>query len=146
MFEPAKIADYLIMESRDRGELLTNLKLQKLLYYAQAWFLANRDEPLFAENFQAWIHGPVLPSQYHRFKEYTWRPITEDIDAPELPEHVIEHLDEVLDVFGSESAIALEVMTHSEKPWQEARRGLAPDAPSCAIISQATMKAFYRSL
>lgn len=79
-----KIADYLLAECRERGELLTNLKLQKLLYYADAWNLALRDRPLFEEKFKAWVHGPVLTSQYHRFKDYRWKPISEEIEMPEL--------------------------------------------------------------
>ncbi len=146
MFEPGKIADYLLIASRERGEILTNLKLQKLLYYAQAWFLAKRGEPLFAEDFEAWIHGPVLTSQYARFKGNTWHPIEDDIEAPVLPGHVTTHLDEILDVFGVESAIALEAMTHAEEPWREARGKLAPDVPSTAIVKKETMERFYRSL
>ena len=146
MFEPGNIADYFLIASRDRGENLTNLKLQKLLYYAQAWFLVKRDKPLFEEDFQAWIHGPTLVSQYDRFKSNSWRPIAEDIEPPELPGHVTLHLDEILDVFGIESAIALEAMTHAEEPWREARGKTAPHEPSTAIIKKETITRFYRSL
>lgn len=67
---PNSVSDYLLVENRERGENLTNLKLQKLLYYAQAWHLALRNAPLFDEDFQAWVHGPVLPSQYLRFRSF----------------------------------------------------------------------------
>lgn len=144
---PGRVADYLVVESRERGELLTNLKLQKLLYYAQAWFLALHDEPLFQEDFQAWVHGPVLPSQYQRFKHNQWRPIMDDVMPPtEIEPRIEAHLDEILDVFGSEPATALEIMTHRERPWLEARGGIAPDEPSNAVVRKETMQDFYRSL
>ena len=143
---PKEVADFLLYESRERGEVLTNLKLQKLLYYAQAWFLALEGCELFSEDFQAWVHGPVLPSQYHRFKEYTWRPVTEETAPPNVNDAIGEFLNEIIDEFGSETAIALELMTHREKPWIEARDGLPPHAPSNNQISKATMAEFYSGL
>lgn len=144
---PDLVSNYLLAESRERGDVLTNLKLQKLLYYAQAWHLALKGEPIFAEEFRAWVHGPVLLSQYHRFRKYRWEPILEDIQRPDdLAASVRDHLDEVLDVFGSETATALELMTHREQPWQEARGDTPSDEPSNAIINKNIMKDFYRSL
>ncbi|HSW71974.1 MAG TPA: type II toxin-antitoxin system antitoxin SocA domain-containing protein [Chlamydiales bacterium] len=146
IISPKDVADFLISESRERGDIITNLKLQKLLYYAQAWHLALKDKPLFEEDFQAWIHGPVLPSQYKRFKASEWRPILEEINSPNLALPIKEHLKEVVDVFGIETATALELMTHNELPWQEARKGIPADQPCTASISKVTMKSFYNSL
>lgn len=143
---PFLIADYLLHECGQRGENLTNLKLQKLLYYADAWNLALRDEELFSEEFKAWVHGPVLQSQYHRFKDYKWKPITEAINRPDLSEDLTKHLDEIIDVFGCETAVSLELMTHRELPWIAARGDLPPTEPSTASISKETMKQFYRSM
>lgn len=143
---PDMVADYLLAASRERGEVLTNLKLQKLLYYAQAWHLAIEDKPLFGEDFEAWVHGPVLPSQYQRFKRFTWKPIMSPIEKPVLASSIERHLDEILAVFGTDSAIALERMTHSEAPWKEARGSLAEHESSCTKISKDRMKSFYRSL
>lgn len=142
----AAVADYLLVKARDRGEPLSNLKLQKLLYYAQAWHLALHDRALFSDDFQAWVHGPVLPSQYHRFKAAAWMPIAEPVAEPSLPRRVTAFLDEILDIFGTETAIALEMMTHRERPWIEARRGIPADQSSCAIISKVTMRDFYRAM
>jgi uncharacterized phage-associated protein len=147
LVNPKDVSDFLLVESRERGDVLTNLKLQKLIYYAQAWFLALRDKPLFQEDLQAWVHGPVLPTQYFRFRDRKWLPIVDDsIVRPGIPAEVYGHLIEIVDVFGSETAVALELMTHRELPWVEARAGLAPDAPSTAIINKETMKAFYKSM
>lgn len=145
---PPHVADFLLVESRERGDVLTNLKLQKLLYYAQAWHLALFDSPIFGEDFQAWVHGPVLPSQYRRFKDYEWRPILEKmIRRPVInPRRITKHLSEIVEVFGSETATALELMTHREKPWLTARKGLSPTAPSTALISKQSMKEYYRHM
>lgn len=63
-----------------------------------------------------------------------------------LSREIETHLEEIIDVFGSETAVALELMTHREPPWLEARAGLPTDAPSNAIISKLTMKAYFKSL
>ncbi|MEW4458993.1 type II toxin-antitoxin system antitoxin SocA domain-containing protein [Roseibium algicola] len=140
------LADYLICESRERGELLTPLKLQKLMYYADAWHLALYDEEITAEQFQAWVHGPVALSQYHRFKDYKWRAIDEEIECPTLSDEMTQHLDEVIDVFGSETAVSLEIMTHKERPWLEARGDIPEDEPCNNYISKEVTKEFYRSV
>jgi len=146
LVEPSVVSNYLLCECRERGEILTNLKLQKLLFYAQAWHLALKNTSLFEEDFQAWVHGPVLPSQYQRFKDFKWRAIDVEIDKPELPEDLRDFLDEIIDTFGTETAISLELMTHREKPWKEARGNLPPDEASNAIITKQIMTDFYKAL
>jgi len=144
--DSARLADFLVVESRERGDLLTPLKLQKLMFYADAWFLALYGEELTQERFQAWVHGPVALSQYHRFKDNQWRPILDEIQKPEFDERITKHLDEIIDVFGSETAPALELMTHGERPWIEARSGLPNDEPCNNFISKQTTKEYYASL
>lgn len=147
LISPSATADFLLSESRERGEILTNLKLQKLLYYAQAWYLALKDRPLFQEDMEAWVHGPVLPSQYHRFKEFQWKSITANITMPQIGDDgLVDHLLEIVDVFGTETAVALELMTHRERPWIEARGDIPMDTPSTAIIDKTVMRDYYRTL
>lgn len=146
LISPPTLSDFLLVESRERGDVLTNLKLQKLIYYAQAWHLAIKDAPLFEEDFEAWVHGPVLRSQYFRFRDFTWKPITTDVARPTVPGAIATHLDQVVDVFGCETAVALELMTHREGPWIDARGGVPMDSPSNAIITKSAMKEFYRAL
>lgn len=141
-----ELSDYLLCESRYRGEILTPLKLQKLCYYAQAWWLALHGEALISEDFQAWVHGPVLPSQYARFREYRWQPITEAVTRPDFDTAIRSHLDEIIEVFGVETAVALERMTHEEAPWLEARADTAPHMACSTVISKASMQSFYASL
>lgn len=136
------IADYFIRVANRTGSFISNLKLQKLVYYAQAWHIALYGEPLFPEEFQAWVHGPVIPSLYQKYKSFGWQPIVEDAN-PRLPEGVIQFLEEVVDEYFACDAYELEQMTHAEDPWNLARGDLPPDAPSNEIIEKAWMKEYY---
>jgi len=141
-----KVADYLINFSHEVGDPITNLKLQKLLYYAQGWYLALHDRPLFTERIEAWAHGPTVPPVYGDFKKWRWDPITERQDDPHLPKDIEEHLTEVMQVYGIQTAYYLERLTHSERPWLLARGTAAPGEPSNAVISTDEMKLYFRSL
>jgi uncharacterized phage-associated protein len=121
-----------------------HLKLQKLVYYVQAWHLALYGEPLFRREIQAWIHGPVEPRLYARFKEWRWKPIVlEDLKCPDLPGDVRDHIDEVLEVYADYSGEELESIVHQEEPWLRARRGLPPLEPSNNVIDEKDMEVFY---
>jgi uncharacterized phage-associated protein len=139
-----QVADALIHLSRERGIEITNLKLQKLLYYAQAWYLANIDEPLFDADFEAWVHGPVVPRVFRRFREYRWNPITEPVDPPNAS--LAGYLEAILGRYGGLSATQLERLTHQEDPWKEARKGYARDESSAEVISKESIRRYYRNL
>ncbi|MGB3515575.1 MAG: type II toxin-antitoxin system antitoxin SocA domain-containing protein [Elainellaceae cyanobacterium] len=136
------IADYFISIANETGSFISNLKLQKLVYYAQAWHIALYDSPLFEEDFEAWVHGPVIPSLYKEYKSFGWQPIFKDA-APELSNDVCQFLDEVAEEYFACDAYELEQMTHAEDPWNWARRDLAPDEPSNEVIKKEWMKEFY---
>lgn len=140
------VSDFLLHESRERGEILTNLKLQKLLFYSDAWYLALKKKELFPDLFEAWVHGPVLVSQYHRFSHFKWRFIDEEVVRPKFKKGVEAHLMDIIDVFGSETAVALELMTHREKPWIEARGNLSLTDNCTNKISKKTTGKFYRGM
>lgn len=137
------VADYFIRFSHEVGDPITNLKLQKLVYYAQAWHLALHGERLIADDFQAWVHGPVCVPLYQRFRHYGWNPISESVEKPVLSESVEAHLREVMEVYGGFSAWDLERLTHAETPWIQARGDLAPDEASTRVISGDEMRRFY---
>jgi uncharacterized phage-associated protein len=136
------IADYFIRLAHETGSFISNLKLQKLVYYAQAWHVALHGNPLFEEDFEAWVHGPVIPSLYQKYKSFGWQPISGDA-IPALPNHVAQFLDEVAEEYFACDAYELERMTHAEAPWNWARGDLAPDEPSNEIIKKEWMKEFY---
>lgn len=139
------VADFFIWRARETGEAITHLKLQKLVYYAQAWFLALNDEPLMDTRFEAWVHGPVCRELYGRFRGYAWQPITEDVQEPDLDAKTTAHLKEVWEVYGGFSALDLERMTHDEAPWQIARGELSADEACDAAIPEDTMRDYYQS-
>jgi uncharacterized phage-associated protein len=140
------VADTLIHLARERNlSDLTNLKLQKLLYYAQAWNLAFSDECLFAEDIEAWVHGPVVPRVFRRFKALGWKTIDTKVNPLHGP-YLASHLKLILTAYGSFSATQLERLTHSEDPWRIARNGIPSDVSSNAVISHKSMKMYYKAL
>ena len=145
-YSAQQVADYVIADSHDAGSFISNLKLQKLLYYAQAWHLAILDEPLFPERFEAWVHGPVIPELYRKYKDYRWRNIDQDVSRPALDDDTVKFLGEVLEEYGPLDARRLEWLTHRETPWINARErdGLAADDPCSALIEESEMKDYYR--
>jgi len=141
----SEIADYFIYVANETGSYLSNLKLQKLLYYAQAWHLALYDVPLFEEDFEAWIHGPVIPSLYEQYQTFEWRPLLKEVQKPQFSEELQSFLEEVTDEYFILDALELEMMTHREAPWIEARGNIHKDEPSYTIISQQSMKDYYKT-
>ncbi len=138
------IADYFIWLANETGSFISNLKLQKLVYYAQAWYLALHEEPLFQEDFHAWVHGPIIPPLYQKYKSFGWQPILEKA-TPQLPENVSQFLEEVAKEYFACDAYELEQMTHAEAPWNMARGDIPPDAPSEEVIKKEWMKEYYRA-
>lgn len=117
------VAKYFLYKANKDGELITNLKLQKLLYYAQAWYLVNYGEPLFHDEIKAWKFGPAIESVYHQYKKFRHTPIIyknkENIEQ-KIPTDVREFLDEFYNVYISYSAVELLQFTHNDDPWKEA--------------------------
>lgn len=140
------IADHIIAFAHEHGSFVSNLKLQKLLYYAQGWHLALFDCPLFEDRFEAWVHGPVVRSLYGRFKGHGYKNIDDEVETPALPEETEEFLRELYAEYFSLDAYELELMTHRESPWINARQGLAPDEPSRREISLEDMRAYFSTL
>ena len=145
MLTSSQVADYFIARAHEAGDPVTNLKLQKLVYYAQAWHLALYRKRLIRERFQAWVHGPVEPELYARFKPYGWSPIDADVEMPDMSSKERAHLDDVFEAYGAFTALQLERMTHAEAPWLKARDGIPNDEPSTAVISEADMTSYYRA-
>lgn len=107
----------LIMSESD-ADLISNLKLQKLLYYAQGCFLAYFDRPLFNEPIVAWEHGPVVESVYQEYKANRANGIVFDDDFnSEFNNEEESLLEEVYNTFAKYSAWGLRNMTHQETPW-----------------------------
>lgn len=132
MLHATQVAKYFIFKSiPGTTENITNLKLQKLLYFAQGHFLAKHglENPLFDQEIKAWAHGPVVPEIYRSYSDYKFMEIskngTENIDT-EIERNYKLVLDEVWDKYKSFHGKDLEKITHEEGPWKEIRGDLPP--------------------
>ncbi len=138
------IADYFIYVANDTGSFLSNLKLQKLVYYAQAWHLGIFDTPLFDEDFEAWVHGPVIPYLFYKYKEFGWKPILKEVQQPNFIPELEEFLENLTEEYFICDGYELELMVTREDPWKIARKGLARNEPSHAIITKESMRNYYK--
>ncbi|RQZ93687.1 DUF4065 domain-containing protein [Burkholderia cenocepacia] len=145
------VVDYIILKL-DSGRVPLNLlKLQKLLYYVQAWNLALKNARLFDGGFEAWVHGPVHRGVYNRFSgtHSLYSEVTPEwaghphavLEA--LPPDARRHIDEVLEAYGDLSGTQLEAMTHAEDPWLYARDNLGWAQRSEALIDERLMRDYY---
>jgi uncharacterized phage-associated protein len=134
------VADWFIARTNsdeEFGENITNLKLQKLIYYAQGFNLAWYGEPLFDEPIEAWMHGPVVRSLYDRYQSYKSNPIPtrEDFDPSIFDDRTANLLEEVYGTYGQFSAWGLRNLTHEEAPWKE--------TPNLGVISREKMAQYF---
>ena len=114
------VAQYFLAKAdEDAGGLMSNLKLQKLVYYVQGFALVLLDKPLFPQCIEAWIHGPVVPALYHEYKGYGTEaiPSLRELDFSRYDQETRDLLDEVYTVYGQFAAWKLRNMTHQEPPW-----------------------------
>lgn len=128
------------------GPWMDAMRLQKLLYYIQAWHLAVTDEPLFAEGIEAWKDGPVVRQVWRaRRDRSTRRSADQNVDGIELDSFASDLIDLVLARYGSMSGEELSALTHLEQPWKEARDGVPDNAACQELISTTSMAKFYRA-
>ncbi len=152
MLNSKEITDWILSKiDFEAGDTISPLKLQKLLYYCQAWHITIFDKKIINEDFEAWAHGPVLRSVYKRFAGFHYMNESIDINKIELQIPNINKdsenlLLEVLSVYGNKNASYLEKLTHSETPWIEARGSLKEFERSDSLISNKTIKEFYQNL
>jgi uncharacterized phage-associated protein len=147
------ITDYV----NSKGVTVSPKKLQKLVYYVEAWHLVHFNSELIDENFEAWVHGPVVPELYQDLKQFGYNDIqviNDELDSSEeriekvakennLTEDQIELIYSVLNKYGTLSSFELEMLTHSEQPWIEARQGYPPHERCTNVIPKDRMKEFY---
>ncbi|MCL2265992.1 MAG: DUF4065 domain-containing protein [Treponema sp.] len=145
MTDVLDVANYILEISREESEdgefeLISHMKLQKLVYFTQGFSLALFNRPLFSEPIEAWKHGPVCPKLYHILKVYGAAPITAVFD----PEKIALNNDEkllikmVYDNYGQYSASRLRKLTHDDGPWSTAMIN--------TVITQEDMSNYFLSL
>ncbi len=128
---------------RAAGEAMTHLKVQKLLYFADAYHMANFNKSIFEEQFEAWAHGPVVTEVWRQFKSYQWDAIKLQPPAKIRDAELLNYLETVYEKFGKLGAKRLEEITHEHAPWKDARGNLPPEAKCNAIISKIAIMDFY---
>ena len=125
---------------------ITTWKLQKLIYYSQAWHLVWDEEPLFDEAIQAWANGPVCPRLYQIHKGNFVISTIRGSDTNRLSDNQRGTIDAVVDYYGKYTGQQLSDLTHSEPPWQEARKGLSPRERGESVITYESLSEYYGSL
>lgn len=139
------VADYYLSKAGN----LEHKKLQKLCYYAYSWSLVLLKKPMFDQKFEAWVHGPVCPALYHKYKNFGWmsipfagtvsEEITKDSNSVDL-------LDTVYNTYAKFTGDELEELTHQEQPWIQARDFLEPHQPSNVTLDDTLIINFYTEL
>ena len=158
-------ASYIGITMLMQGLTVSPLKLQKILYYEQAWHMVGfgRQNQLFDTAPQAWVNGPVYPEVYRIYKDMVpgmcdhlkmehfvnegEPPVAKEkalLEKMGLEKEEIELSERVIILYGSRTQNQLILLTHSEKPWSEKREGLMPYDYSSTEISLDTMYAYYK--
>lgn len=138
-----EVAQYLLLNqhSAEVADRITNLKLQKLCYYAQGLALVKLQRPLFSEDIEHWQHGPVVPTLWREYWRFGRNPIPipdKALGAVSVDDDVKGLLDQVLNDYGFMSAWELRNKTHNEPPWNN-----TPD--ECAITHQ-KMRTYFQTV
>ena len=163
LFDIKIIARYIALSLLTKKMSVSPLKLQKLLYYSQAWSMVffGRNRQLFADVPQAWVNGPVYPVIYDMWRE---RSMCEHLNPSDfgigedmvdsafedttktlnLDGDEIQLLEQIVLKYGSKSQNHLIFLTHSELPWCEKREGLEPYERSTKELSLDTMYNYYK--
>jgi uncharacterized phage-associated protein len=144
MAQAVDVAKYILTKT---GEM-TAMKLQKLIYYSQAWSLVWDETPLFDDDIQAWANGPVVQALYgyHRGKFKVDENTFSDGDIDALTDNQKDSVEKVLASLQGKSGQWLSELTHIESPWKDARGELKPTERGDSVISLAAMHEYYSSL
>ena len=159
--ETVDVAKFIIAYYNNLGETISQLKLHKVLYYTQAWYLVNFDgEPIFTEEPEAWLNGPVYPSVYREFPSKKFAPLKVGsfADALKKPSTIFEEqkaamnftareekfMDAIFKKYGAMQDLLLVYTTHEEDPWINARKGLPPFSRSNEKITLESMRTYYK--
>ncbi len=136
----------------EKLEEVTPLMLQKLLYFTQGIHFALYGEPIFSEDCRAWVHGPVYHEVYDLFRDFKYNPIDDarfallEGIADALTDDEKRSVELVVNTFGMYSGKVLELITHNEEPWKEARKGYGDSIPSNVLLSKERIMSYYEAV
>ncbi|MFZ7128149.1 MAG: Panacea domain-containing protein [Desulfobacterales bacterium] len=127
---------------------MTTAKLQKLVYYCQAWSLVWDEEPIFDEKIEAWANGPVVPAlfRHHKGRFFIASRDIQNGKTRNLTKSEKKTIDAVLSHYGDKTAQWLIDLTHLEDPWKNARYDCSPGDRCDREISHADMMDYYSGL
>ena len=134
------VAEYFLAQlSEDCGDTISNMKLQKLVYYAQGFSLAALGKPIFSERIKVWAHGPVVPSVWVTYTKHGAGaiPAPDGVSFGKFTQEQRSLLDEVYRVYGQFSAWKLRNLTHAEPPWR--------DAPKNGVITHKALREYFKT-
>jgi uncharacterized phage-associated protein len=150
MGKALEVARYLIhlAAAEEEPDFLTNMRLQKLLYYVQGWCLALHNKPMFEDRIEAWAHGPVVVTVYPKFAGYNDKPVDPEktSQAKNLTKEQSSFIKRVWDAYKVYSTSSLRDMTHKEEPWLNARKGYGPADRCDEEITQEALKKYFKKL
>ncbi|MDY4813078.1 MAG: DUF4065 domain-containing protein [Ruminococcus sp.] len=139
MAEAINIANYIINEYTKQDITITNLKLQKMLYYIQGYSLKKFNEKAFSSEIRNWPYGPVIPDVYFEFNGYRGNPIyldqDFDIKSIAISGELKSIVDDIIDRCKDERAFDLVKKTHAEEPWKNTEQN--------EIITEKSMKEYF---
>ncbi len=136
------VAAYIL---KKQGEM-SAMKLQKLVYYSQAWSLVWDEKPLFRAQIEAWANGPVVPVLYQKHRGQFSLKAWPDGDWKKITGEAKKTIDSVLKFYGDKTGHWLSELTHKEHPWRDARVGLSDDDRCNREITLAAMAEYYGGL
>lgn len=127
---------------------MTTMKLEKLVYYCQAWSLAWDGIPLFNEDFEAWSNGPVCPELFasHKGKFWLENDYYDKNSNNIFSETQLETMNAVLDGYADKEPQWLSELTHKERPWRETRKDVKPGEFCNSVIPKELMQEYYEGL
>lgn len=143
MYSAIDVAKYIILFCKENGYSISNLKLQKLLYFVQAQFLTTTGEPIFPEEIEAWDFGPVVPDVYQHFKLWgsSELPLVLARDAKSrIYKKDQEIMDEILEECAKYSASFLVEITHNQDPWFDAYEKYCNN-----VITKESIKEYFKN-
>ena len=138
------VATYIVQQKQP----VTHMKLQKLVYYSQAWTLVWEEAPLFPEPIEAWVNGPVVPVLFAKLQgKFQVLPTDLPSDAGQnLTDTEKANIQKIIGFYGEKTPQWLSDLSHMEKPWIDARFGLAANERGSQEITLASMADYYGSL
>lgn len=122
MYSALEVARYIIAYESSQGRTVSNLRLQKLLYFVQSWFLAVTGRACFADDLEAWDYGPVVPEVYRRYKIFgsTMIPPLDKTEQSNISIQDQQLIDSALEICAEQSTRRLVEISHNQDPWRNA--------------------------